>query len=29
MSKQRRKASYNAEEALNIVFADTDSDSES
>ena len=28
-SKERRKASYNAEEALNIVFVDTNSDSES
>ena len=28
-SKERRKASYNAEETLNIVFADTDSDSAS
>ena len=29
MSKERRKASYNADEALYIIFADTDADSES
>ena len=28
-SNENRKAGYNAEKALNVVFADTDSDSES